>query len=395
MCKGYFLIILLFIVSSFASLGQNKAELQQKKQQTLKKINEAEKILKQTTTQKKNTLGQLSALNQQIKTRRELMSAIESEIGLLDSEIGEIDLLYDALDSDLENLKEEYAQMIYGLSKNSSSYGKLAFLFSAESFNQFVRRMEYLQQYSEARKSQVNQIQTVQELLKENRLSKQTKRVEQEILLNEQIAENEKLETLKDKQSSVIAELGKKENLLIAEIEKNKRAAVEISNLIDKLIAAEASKSSDTRMENTPEGKILSASFAENKNRLPWPVSQGFISQGFGEQKHPVLKQVVIKNNGVNIQTQADESVRVVFDGIVTFEGSVRDMAGSVVIIQHGEYRTVYTNIKNVSVKRGDKVKAGQSIGQVYTNSDGLSEIKFQVRHGAQVLNPEIWLTKK
>ncbi|MCX2742876.1 peptidoglycan DD-metalloendopeptidase family protein [Mangrovivirga sp. M17] len=361
----------------------------------MQKINEAEKILKQTTKQKKSTLGQLSAINQQIKTRSQLISAIESEIDILDSEISDIDLLYDALDSDLENLKEEYARMIYGLSKNNSSYGKLAFLFSAESFNQFLMRMKYLQQYSEARKSQVNQIQTVQELLKENRLSKQTKRVEQEILLNEQIAENEKLQSLKNKQSNIIAELGEKENLLIAEIEKNKRAAAEISNLIDKLIAAEASKASDTRVENTPEGKILSASFAENKNRLPWPVNQGFISQGFGEQNHPVLRQVVIKNNGINIQTQANESVKVVFDGVVTFEGSVRDMAGSVVIIQHGEYRTVYTNIKNVSVKRGDQVKAGQSIGQVYTNSEGLSEMKFQVRQGAKVLNPEIWLSKK
>ncbi len=376
---------LLFSLSD-ALAQKNKKDLEKEKQENLRKIKSAEKILEETESEKVVSLGQLKALNQQIKARQELIGSISAEITYLTDEIDEITIVIGALENDFEELKKEYASMMYSAYKTRNGVNRLTFLFSASTFNQFLIRLQYLEQYAAMRKTQVEQIDKVRIALTVQKEVGEVKRKEQKGLLREQITENKKLQNSKRKQTGLITELRKKQDQLTKELNSRKQAIKNLDNLIADLIKKEMGKTVSVTI-----GAELSALFEQNRTKLPWPVITGFISSAYGRHPHPVLKGIVVENQGIDIQTQTGESVKAVFNGEVVTRAFVPGM-NNVVIIKHGEFYTLYAKLKNVNVSKGQKVSVSESIGEVFTDSDGISELQFQVWRNQQKMDPAKWL---
>jgi septal ring factor EnvC (AmiA/AmiB activator) len=402
MTAGRFFIFLfyLFLFFSFAGQAQkSKTQLQREKEESLNKIKETEKILTETGEQKKNSLGELSALNQRITQQESLIKSIRGEISLLDYDISENNQIIDALSRDLGKLREEYAAMLFSAQKASGKIDKLMFLFSAHSFDQLLMRLKYMEQYGKARQEQAVAIEKVQQILKEQVRVTEVKRGEQNNLLNDELKENKQLTGLKQKQRTLVKNLEKQEKQLRKDLEATKKAVAEVDVLIAKIIKEELERAAREARERENKKNpretsnvavALSASFLDNKNKFPWPVS-GFVSQKFGRQLHPVLKGIVIQNDGVNIQTKQGEQVHTIFNGEVSRVAFTPGL-GNTVIIKHGDFFTVYTGLKDISVKQGQQVTTNQEIGKVLSNSDGISELRFQIRKNFDALDPQEWL---
>ena len=399
--KGILAFIFLACIAFSAVAQKSKAQLQKEKQQNLQKIKEVEKILTETTTKKKNSLGELTALNQRIHEQEKLIGSIKGEITYLDKEISENNEFIGALENDLKKLKEEYAAMLFAAQKANNSATRLTFLFSAHSFEQLMMRLRYMRQYSEKRKAQAEAILAVQDELAGQIKEIEVQRSEKKTLLNEEVSENTNLSGLKKKQNTLVKSLEKEEKSLKRDLDDTKKALAALDKKIDEIIKEEIeraereareaklkSKSSATPV--TTATAALSSSFEENKNKFPWPA-KGFVSMGFGRQKHPALKGIVVDNNGINIQTAENETVKSIFQGEVRVVAFIPPLGNSV-IITHGEYLTVYSGLKEVYVKKGQKVTISQEIGQVLSNSEGISELRFQIRKNTTALNPQLWL---
>jgi murein hydrolase activator len=399
MTAGKFFAILTVFVLAFSvahAQKKSKAQLQREKQQNLEKIREVEKILSETSNKKKNTIGELSALNQRIVEQENLIASIKKEISFLDGEIGENNDIIQALQRDVEKLKKEYRSMLFAAQKANNSSTRLTFLFSAESFDQLIMRLRYMEQYADTRKLQAELITQVQEELTGQIKNIESQRAEKNKLLDDGVTENKNLADLKRKQNVMVKSLEKEEKNLKKDLESTKEAIAKLDKLIENIIREEiereaalaaASSNSSTKASTI----ALSASFEDNRNKLPWPVATGFISQKFGLQNHPVLKGIVMKSEGVNIQTKENEKVKCVFEGQVTAVAVVQNV-GNTVIVKHGEYYTVYAGLKEVYVKQGQKVVVDQEIGKVISNVEGISELRFQIRKNTQALDPQGWL---
>lgn len=383
------MVLALAVAPEVVAQKKNKAQLQKEKQQNLEKIKEVEKILIETSARKTNTLGELSALNQRILEQEKLIQSIKNEIRYLNEEIHENSELIEVLEEDVRKLKREYAAMLFAAQKANNSTTRLTFLFSARSFDQFLMRLRYMQQYADTRKFQAEQITKVQAELSNQIRETENKRAEKNQLLGEELEENQNLAELRKKHGQLVKALEKEEKRLKLDLENTKKALAVLDKKINEILREEMER--ETAARNASGSLSLSSSFEENKSKLPWPVSTGFISQKFGRQPHPVLKGIMLQNDGVNIQTQQNEKVRSVFDGEVRRVAFIPSF-GSTVIINHGEYYSVYTGLKEVYVKMGQKVTTNQEIGRVISNSEGISELRFQIRKNTTALDPQAWL---
>ncbi len=389
----YYLIICCFalLVQGQPLLGQqSKDKLLKQKEANLKKISESQKILKQVATKKKVSLGQLNAINQQIKAKKGLIRSISDEIKLLNTEISDINSIIESLTEDLDKLKKEYAAMVFAAAKANNGAQKLTFLFASDSFFEFWRKLNYLKQYADARKNQMTQITKVKDALTLQKESIEAKKEEQRSLLNDQITANKSLLELKNKQDKVIGQLSSQESKLRTEIEKRKKANQKLDQLIADIVKSALKEKVDPKVPL----KEVTANFAKRKSKLAWPVGSGFISSPFGKHPHPVLKNLLIENQGVDIQTKKGESVKVVHNGVVKTVAFVPGM-NQVVIVQHGTYFTLYARMKSVTVKTGQYLEMGDAIGSVYTDKDGVSELQFQIWKNQVKLDPQKWLFKK
>lgn len=388
------LLLMLLMAGSPAAAQKSKVQLEKEKKENLKKIAEAEKILKDTESKRKSTIGQLRAITEQISAREGLVKGLNDEIRLLDGEIDELSIIVNALQSDLKNLKDEYATMIYKSYKANQGFDKLTFLFSSSTFNELFMRLKYLEQYSEARKTQVKQIEEVSQELENQRSEVKNKRGKQSSLLNQQLAENKKLISLKSRQSSVIQELARKEQDLKKELANRKKAVEQLDNLIAEIVRKELERSKTLSSTALADEDELTSAFESRKTKLIWPVNSGFISSHFGKHPHPVLKGIIHDNTGVDIQTQQGEEVKCVHAGKVIRIAYVPGMY-NVVIVQHGAYYTVYSRLKEVTVKKESVLAQSQTLGLVHTDGDGVSEVHFEVWKNFQKLDPEKWLARK
>ncbi len=342
-----FLCVCLFLIAGITPAAQaqkSKSQLQKEKQQNLEKIRETEKILSETGQQKKNSLGELSALNQRIGQQESLIGSIKSEINFLDADILENNQIIQALEEDLGNLKEEYASMLFSAQKASGKSNKLTFLFSARSFDQLLMRLKYMEQYGKSRQEQVEAINRTEKILKEQVRQTEIIKSQKNDLLREEVNESTHLTTLKQKQRSMVRSLEKEEKRLKKDLEETKNSVALLDNLINDIVKEEMERAARVAAAAKAANSVavvepltaLSSSFEENRTKFPWPAT-GFISQKFGRQNHPVLRGIVLQNDGINIQTQHGEKVKCIF------EGEVRAVAifpaiGSSVIISHGEY---------------------------------------------------------
>ena len=399
-----FLLALATPVSTLAQSngGTNRTQLEKRKQENQRKIKEAEKILNQTRSKKKLSLGQLSALEEKISASQELITILNEEVELLNREINELNSIVQALSNDLEMLRAEYKKMVYNSYKAQRGFSTLTFLFSASTFNQLYRRYKWLQQYSQARQLQIDQIQKVQRTLEQQQERIVGKRQEQETVLQDQLTQNENLAKLKNEQQEAVAQLNQQEKSIRKELDQRRADLKQLDALIAKLVAEEierarredeakrtATSGNAAEVPLTPEVSAISTSFEGARSRMLWPVASGFISSKFGQ--HQVYKQVKLENSGVEIQTKSNENVRAVFDGEVRRVFFMPGM-NNVVMIQHGQYFTVYARLKDVNVEAQQKVKTKDVIGTVFTNKEGVSELHFEIWKNNKKLDPEQWL---
>ncbi|MFN5169565.1 MAG: murein hydrolase activator EnvC family protein [Cyclobacteriaceae bacterium] len=393
-----FLLILITAVGAQAQ-KKSRAQLEKEKKQNLERIQETERILKETTKKKKTSVGELNALSARIQQQEKLIKSIKDEIALLEQDIAENNDIIIALELDLYKLKEEYAAMLYAAQKASGKTDKLLFLFSSRSFDQLLMRLKYMEQYAKARTDQARAIERVQGMLQAQVLATQQKKDEQSDLLSEEEKENTSLTELKQQQRGLVRKLEKEEKQLKRDLEETRKAIGKLDKMIADIIREEmeraAREAALAKEKNTgkaaPEVDIkLSASFEENRNKLGWPAN-GIISQRFGKHKHPVLKNITLENLGINIQTREGEAVKVVFQGTVKTI-SANPLLGTTIIVNHGDYFTVYTGLREVYVKSGQKVTANQEIGLVQQNVEGVPELRFRIYKQTTPLDPELWL---
>ena len=384
-------IVLVFFPAVVYGQGghKSKSQLQKEKQQSLEKIKEVEKIIAETTTKKKNSIGELTALNHRIQQQEDLIGSIQGEVNILNKDIDENNGIISVLEDDLDDLKKEYVAMLFAAQKANNSVTRLTFLFSAGSFDQLVMRLHYMDQYGKTRKLQATQIVKVQEELSGQVEKIKTKREEKNKLLTEEVAENTNLTGLKKKQNTLVKSLQKEEKKLKRDLEDTKKAIAELDRKIEEIIKEEMER--EARSLRSKDVVALSSSFEDNKKKFPWPVESGFVSQRFGRQNHPALKGIVIQNDGINIQTKNGEHVRAIFEGQVTAVAFTPGI-GSTVLINHGSYFTVYSGLKDIVVKRGQKVKTNQELGEIISNAEGISELRFRIYKDKTPLDPQNWL---
>ncbi len=377
---------------------KNKVQLEKEKYSIQKQIEETQLILAQTSNKKKASIGQLNAIKKQIEGHTKLTKTYSYEVKLLNSQIEEDMIVVNALQQDLDNLKKEYASMVYSMYKSSNGFSRLSFIFASSNITQFYMRFKYLEQYTLARKNQVQLISDIKSEIEDEKYTLEIARNEKKVLLKEQLKEKEKLNKLKSEQDKVFAKLRNEETKLTKSLSKRKDEVNTLERLISKLLKEEitsTASSTEKIAELKVDLKNITSSFEKSKTNLAWPVSSGFISEKFGTHPHPILKRIKMPNDGVNIQTKQNEQVKAVFNGVVKKIAIVPGAFKYVVIMQHGSYFTVYAKLKKVNVKMGQQIARNDVIGEVNTDVDGTSEVQFQVWKNTQKLDPELWLAKR
>lgn len=397
-CKIFYIVIALLLIFSVDAFSQhNISTLKKRKEQNAKDIAYTNALLANTLKNKDVSLGQLNLLNQRIKARQELIQSIENEVSYLEAQIVKINGDVKGLEEELKKLKQQYAKVIQYAYKQRNSHEKLMFLLSSKDFNQAYKRYKYLQQFSEYSREQGKLIAVKRDTLNVNLLHLKTAKSEKVVLLSEKTKENNRLAQEKSQQSEVISKLKKREKQLRDDLNKQQKYTKKLEKEIQKIIEEQAKLAAKKntgagKFGLTPEEKILSESFDQNKGKLPWPTKTGFISEKFGEHKHAVLKHVNVRNDGVNITTDNQAECRSIFKGEVTHILSMPGL-NNVIIIRHGEFFSVYSNLSTVSVKKGDSVTSKEKIGVVYTDqAQSQTVLKFQLWKGSTKLDPSLWL---
>ncbi|MDR1653716.1 MAG: peptidoglycan DD-metalloendopeptidase family protein [Prevotellaceae bacterium] len=423
-----------------AMQGQTVKQLEAQRKKALQQIETTSKMLDETKKSQQSSVNKIVLINRNIKERQALITSINQEIGVLDAEMEKLNLEKLALQEQVARLKADYAELLRKSQTNQSFYSKLMFVMSGKTFAQTVRRLRYVEEYSTYRKQQTVKMQEITQKIQLKNDSLSLYKNRQLNVVRQKTVETDNLSKDKKKENQIVSVLTKKEKELQQEIVKQQKKANDLNAKIEKQIAqeiarAEAKRKSEAERKarqaarnakakpqsqsatktdpkastpkaadkSTPanvavltaEESLLAGSFAKNQGRLPWPTDKGFVRGHFGVQQHPVLSHIVTNNKGIYIQTPKGTNARAVFDGVVTQCFAVQG-SNNAVIVQHGNYRTVYANLTDIYVKEGDKVKAKQNVGRIFTDeqNDNKSELYFQVWCDKSILNPEKWLAK-
>jgi len=401
------------------SIAQNKGhdnkrkqkELEQQRKKKEQEIALTKKLLSQTQNEKKKSLNQLRILNKQIGMREALIQTVNQELEGVDIQIFSKREDVEEILQNLEIRKQEYAEMVYLAYKSKRVFDPLTFVLSASSFHQAARRIEFLRSLSASRTVQMDLIRQSQQKLEAELAQLEAIRIEKSDLLNKKEVEKTELETDKNEENALVGNLKKKEKELRKDLAAKQKAARKLNEAINRIIKEELErarkeeeerrkrenkgKKKTTELAMTPEAAALSANFTSNKGKLPWPVESGFVIRSFGEHRHPTLPNVKTVNNGIDIVTSDGANARAVFQGEVRAIFNVPGMQNAV-MINHGEFFTVYTHLETVTVKKGDKVSTKQSLGKVYKDpDDGKSIVHFELWKGNAKQDPETWIYSK
>ena len=391
--KGYRYIVLLAAMMVLPVWAAESVKDLQKKQKKLQEeIEQTNQMLKQTKRDENATLNKLHLLGQNIKNQKKLINTLDREITALDVEMRQLGVTRDSLQVVLSGYKADYAEMVRQTHYARMQQSPLLFLLSSKSFQQLARRARYLQEFAHYRQEQVRRIEDTQaEIDNQNNLLAANKSNKQNALTSRK-KEQENLKRDERKQKNMLNQLKSKEKDLSKQLKQQQKKVNELNKKIDDMIRKQTEKASKTSL--TKEQKLIAGGFEENKGRLPWPVEKGMISGHYGKQQHPVYSQVTIDNKGIYLQTTAGAKARAVYKGEVT---SCFMVGGTyAVIIQHGNYRTVYSNLSKLNVKQGDKVDTKEAIGTIYTDAeqDQKTELYFQIYKDKNILNPELWIAR-
>lgn len=402
MDKGFY--ILIFFALGFGQLKAQQTSKQQKELEAQrirlkKEIKQINTILFKNSKTRKNALTEVEDLQVKLNVRSELIKVTNQQANLLTSKIRINEKNISVQRKELEDLKSEYANLIRKSYESKSLQNRLMFLFSSENFLQAYKRLRYLKQYVRYRRKQGKAISKKTKLLQQLNQMLSNEKADKILLIEENRIVQKEIEKEKKEQNTLIKNLERKQKKLASQIskkEKQQRAIDrEINRLIREAIAASnsrAGKKGKKTFQLTPEAKLLADNFISNKGRLPWPLEKGIVVQGFGRQRHPVVKTTIIQSNGVVIATEPSAQVRAVFEGEVM---SVIVIKGSnpSVLIRHGNFITLYTNLAKLYVKKGEKVNAKQAIGEVFTNQQtGKTQLQFGIFNNVKALNPKDWV---
>ena len=412
--QSKYIFLFFGILLTFSVFSQTKEELKKKKSTIEKEINYTTNLLNKTKEKKRKSLSYLRVLNKQIGNKEILLKTLNIEINLLIKQIRKTErTITETQQSIIDEqqelivLKKEYAKMIYACFKEKGTRNELIFIISSKDFNQAYKRIVYLKQYASFRKNQVNKINESQKNLniKEGLLIKKNNQLilESDVkmnLINEKIKELNSISDSKQEKQTLVRNLGKSEKVFKKQLRSKQETAKILDEEIRKIIAEEIRKArleaekKNTGFALTPEAMALSSDFNNNKGKLPWPLHKGVIVQGYGKQKHTVFAGVETFNNGIDIVTDENMNIRAVFDGTVSriffIKGEVK-----AILLNHGEYFSVYSGLKEVSVKVGDKLLAKDKIGVVFTQETELkTELHFEIWKGYDKQDPSQWLFK-
>ena len=384
--------------SSFTNAQSTKIkDLENKRIQLKKEIKEINDLLIDNTKQAKTAYGDLENISIKINRNQDLIKINNEQINLLTGTIVKNERKVNQLKKDVDKAKNDYSKMIYNSYKSRLRESRLMFLLSSENFLQALKRTQYMNQYSENRRSYANKIESNIEKIK---LINDTiiKNIEsKETLLAENKVEEKKLSQEKNKQTKLINGLKRKEKNYKNDIDKKQKLSNQLNKEIEKLIKEAIKESNKNSTKNvftlTPEAKLTAKNFLSNKGNLPWPVERGVIIQRFGLQPHPVVRTTKIQSNGIVIATTKNASVRSVFNGVVL---SVLKFKSSnlTVLIQHGNYITAYKNLASVFVEKGQKVSSLESIGITLDNDETKTTLQFSIFENTKALDPYLWIAK-
>lgn len=414
----YILTILLLLMTSFSwSQISQQEKLEQRKAQLIEEIKEQERLLQSQDQKQKSVLTTINQQKEKIRLRENLIHTTEKQAKILKDGMYLNQLAINKLNRELKDLKEDYAEMIVKSYKSRSEQSRAMFLLSSENFLQAYKRAQYMKQYASYRKTQGDEIKVKSDKLADLNNKLDAQKTEKQKLIQEQEQERIVLQKEKEEQEKLANSIKKDKKKIAAEIKKKQQETKAIDKKIDKLIkeaiaeanrkaAAAAKKAnpkttaaatkateSSTKIVLTPEAKIVSDNFKANKGKLPWPVEKGQITLRFGNQPHPEISSLTVHSSGIEISTTGDANARAVFDGEVYSIIYVSPVQKSV-MIQHGDFFTVYHNLSSVSVSKGQKVSRKQNIGKIRTSGDtGKTVLKFMISQNTTYANPQSWLT--
>ena len=429
------------LVLAMPAMAQTKKDKLQKQQQKLKQeIELANKLLGETREKQKTTLLEVETLAQKIALREGLVNSLNRELDLLEDQAKRQEAEIAQLSAELTRKKEEYAQLVRKAYTQQSTYNRILFVLSSTSFSQALRRMEYLRQLSRFRRKQIDDIKRQSAVLQAKQKALEQVLQEKKGVLNQRTKEMTQLDSERQQEQKALASLQSQEKNLAQQIKKKQEQARKLEKEIQRQIALEIKRAKEraerqqleeqakkagltkgrdyndktknaelkkkidaalkkagqapsktVALELTPEGQKLAREFAGNRSKLPWPVTKGLIVSKFGRQNHPVAKGVIINNTGIDIATEKGSGVKVVFDGEVS--GIIPIPGGNAaVLVGHGNYFTVYSNLIEVRVAKGQKLQVGQEIGKAGTDSDGKTFVHFELWQGDQPQDPQPWL---
>jgi septal ring factor EnvC (AmiA/AmiB activator) len=387
--------ILIIFLFTGSLKGQTRAELEDRRNKTLEEISYVDNLLKSTAKEKSESIKSLSIINKKLNLRELVLSGMKEEIYLLNYRIELNTLATDMMESDLLNLKEDYARAVLNSYRSKKGTPEIVYILSAKDFNQGYKRLKYLQQVTKFRRREAETIIELKEQIAVSKAKLQSDLGKISDLKSKEEYQKDLLQKEKINKQSIVKTLGKKEKQLAKELEEKKKIAKKIEQEINRLIEEEKKKLAVKDI--SAEQKIIGDNFLDNKGRLPWPVDKGIVTSHYGVQKHPEFKYLTEDNIGIEITSSGNVMARAVFKGEVAKVFSIPG-ANMTVILRHGKFLTVYSNLVNVKVKAGETVAFKQTIGDVYADTKENSNcvLKFMIfENDKKYLDPELWLSKK
>lgn len=391
------IFILILLLFSFINplCAQSIQAIKKEKERSEKEIAYLNKLLNEARNNKHVSLGRLNIIQRKITQSKKIISSLKQEVLYFEKQIEKNEMRLTELTNKRELMLDLYSKLIYNLWKKKDNINKLMFIFSSSDFNQAYNRYRYFEQIQSYSKRQLVLISQINDSLQLRNRQLKEYLDQKNVALKEIDIKNTDLLAQQQNEKQFVQQLQKKEKDIVRKLQNEQKNRNRLAKELNKLIASQTKKSgsSTSAYKMTPEEKLVSEDFVKNKGKLPWPVNQGIISEKFGVNVHPVYKRVEMINNGISISTLKNADVRTVFNGIVS---EILFMPGfnNVVIIQHGNYFTVYSNLADVVVKKGQKLTTKQVIGKIAYDQDNGSLLNFQVWKNMDKLNPEDWLAR-
>ena len=390
------IILLLIVLTSSSLSSQTKQDLENQKKQIQEDIKKIELKLKTNSKEKKLIVSNAEDINYKIKLQQNLINNINSQLNLI---LREIDRNENHL-SDLKQreliLKDELSKMLLSAYKKKSNLNKLMFVFSSTSFQQAYKRIQYFKQYANFQNKTLSKIKINSNDIKNVIVVLDSQKTNKKLLIDENEEIKRDLSIEYTGLNNLIAEVNKNQKRYSAEIKQKQKLTREIDKKIQRLIeeALAKAKKKDGRFELTEEAKLISKNFNANKGKLPSPVIRGSVVLGFGKQPHPIVKTTTIQSNGVRIRTSSDVEARTIFNGVVYSIIKSKNNTHTI-LIQHGNFFTVYKNLSDIYVKKGDKLKTKDSIGKIATDPlNGQTILSFSIFNNGVPQNPRFWIYK-